>query len=122
MLCMNGITINISWEYFLGIIGALIAVAYYTNGRFATLETTVEWLSDALRELLVRAENHKQYVFDNSSPVTLTSVGREMLRSSGLKSYIDAEAASWLKRAPSGDLYRLQSWAFRLLDRIARTG
>jgi hypothetical protein len=113
---MSGLTINISWEYFLGVIGALIAVAYYTNGRFTGVETTVQWLTEAVRELLLRAENNTQRVFDNTSPISLTRSGQQVLRSSGLKSYIDTHATSWLIRAPWGDPYRLQSWAFRLLD------
>jgi hypothetical protein len=112
---MNGLSINISWEYFLGIIGALIAVAYYTNGRFTGLETSVQWLSETVRELLVRAENNTHRVFENGSPVSLTRAGQEILRNSGMKSYIDTHAAFWLDRAPSGDSYRLQSWAFRKL-------
>jgi hypothetical protein len=115
MQYMSELTINISWEYFLGVIGALIAIAYYSNGRFSGLETSVQWLSEAVRELLVRAENQTQKAFDNRSPVSLTRAGQEILLGSGLKSYIDTQATSWLVRAPSGDPYRLQAWAFRLL-------
>jgi hypothetical protein len=46
MQSMNGLTISVSWEYFLGVMGALIAVAYYTNGRLTGLETSVQWLTD----------------------------------------------------------------------------
>jgi hypothetical protein len=63
----------------------------------------------------VRVENGIQRVFDIRSPVSLTRAGREILRCSGLKSYIDTHASSWLNRAPLGDPYRLQAWAFRLL-------
>jgi hypothetical protein len=57
MQSMNGLTISVSWEYFLGVMGALIAVAYYTNGRLTGLETSVQWLTEAVRELVLRAEN-----------------------------------------------------------------
>lgn len=45
------IAIDINWEYFLGILGTLIALAYYANGRFTRLETSVEWLKDAINAL-----------------------------------------------------------------------
>jgi hypothetical protein len=48
---MDGITIYIGWEYFLGIIGALIAVAWYSNGRFTALENSMEWIMNTLRDL-----------------------------------------------------------------------
>jgi hypothetical protein len=57
MQSMNGLTISVGWEYFLGLMGALIAVAYYTNGRLTGLETSVQWLTEAVRELVLRAEN-----------------------------------------------------------------
>ena len=38
---MDTIAINISWEFFLSIIGSLVALAYYANGRFTGLETDV---------------------------------------------------------------------------------
>ncbi|MCW2114438.1 hypothetical protein M2210_006372 [Bradyrhizobium elkanii] len=36
---MEGITVHIGWEYFLGLLGTLVAVAWYSNGRFTALET-----------------------------------------------------------------------------------
>jgi hypothetical protein len=45
------LTINISWEFFLGILGTLIALAYYANGRFTRLETNFDWFADAVRDL-----------------------------------------------------------------------
>ena len=56
---MDGLTINISREYFLGMMGSLIAIAYYTNGRFTALETTVEWLKETVTELMLDSENHR---------------------------------------------------------------
>jgi hypothetical protein len=52
---MANLIINVNWEYFLGILGTLIALAYYANGRFTKLETSVEWLKDAMRELKINA-------------------------------------------------------------------
>jgi hypothetical protein len=48
---MNGITIYVDWAYFLGIVGTLIGIAYYANGRFTRIETTIEWLKEILLEI-----------------------------------------------------------------------
>ena len=48
---MNGLTIYVDWQYFLGILGALIGMAYYANGRFTKIETTMEWLKATLLEI-----------------------------------------------------------------------
>jgi hypothetical protein len=50
---MNSIIINVNWEYFLGVMGALIGIAYYTSARFSRIETSLEWIKDTLRDLLV---------------------------------------------------------------------
>ena len=118
---MNDLVITVSWEFFLGIMGTLIAIAYYANGRFTRLETNFDWLSDVLRELTIKAENISAKLFDNSSPVSLTATGRRSLDASGLKSYIDARShglISELRSATSFDLYDTQAAAFHLLGRI----
>ena len=56
---MNGITIYVDWAYFLGIVGTLIGIAYYANGRFTKIETTVEWLREILLEIKERLEDGK---------------------------------------------------------------
>jgi hypothetical protein len=48
---MNGLTIYVDWTYFFGIVGTLIGIAYYANGRFTKIETTVEWLKEILLEI-----------------------------------------------------------------------
>jgi hypothetical protein len=48
---MNGIVIYVDWAYFLGIVGTLIGIAYYENGRFTKIETTIEWLKEILLEI-----------------------------------------------------------------------
>ena len=53
---MNGLTIYVDWAYFLGIVGTLIGIAYYANGRFTKIETTVEWLKQILLEIKERLE------------------------------------------------------------------
>jgi hypothetical protein len=63
---MTSLIINVNWEYFLGILGTLIALAYYANGRFTKLETSVEWLKDAMRELKITSAK----AVSASSPAT----------------------------------------------------
>jgi hypothetical protein len=115
------LTINIGWEYLLGIIGTLIALAYYANGRLTRIETNVEWLTDAVRDLTVKAENISARAFDVHSPVSLTQTGEQLLRDSGLKSYIDRrrdDLVAQLRAIAPLDLYTVQANAFRLFHRI----
>jgi hypothetical protein len=83
------LTINITWEYFLAIFGTLIALAYYANGRLTRIETSSEWLADTVRDLSIRVENVSTRAFDLNSPISLTSTGEQLLRDSGLKSYLE---------------------------------
>jgi hypothetical protein len=70
------LTIYISWEYFLGILGTLIALAYYANGRLTRIETNFEWLADTVRDLIIKAENASTKAFEIRSPISLTAKGR----------------------------------------------
>jgi hypothetical protein len=68
---MNGITIYVDWAYFLGIVGTLIGIAYYANGRFTKIETTIEWLKEILLEIKTRLEQGTvQHKGDLSSRVS----------------------------------------------------
>jgi hypothetical protein len=114
---MNNVTISINWEYFLGLLGTLIALAYYANGRFTRLETSVEWLTETFRGLKIASENGSMKLFDTASPVSLTKVGWHVLKESGLESYIDTQEerlTAQCRRDPSSDRYEVQSSAFRI--------
>jgi hypothetical protein len=113
---MDTIAINVGWEYFLGIMGSLIAIAYYAQGRFTALETDVSWLKETLSELTIRAENIHAKLFKSSSPVSLTPAGYIALKRSGLRSYIDANRNALLDRLGRvrSDPYELQRHTFRL--------
>lgn len=116
------LSINIGWEYALGIIGALIALAYYANGRFTRLETNFDWLADAVRDLTIKLENVSSRAFEIASPVSLTATGEQFLRDSGLKSYIDRrrdELLAQLEVRVPLDSYIIQKDAFHLFDRIS---
>ncbi len=119
---METLAIYISWEFFLGLMGSLIAIAYYANGRFTGLETDVQWLKERISDLLINAENVRTKLIKNESPVSLTAAGYNVLRRSGLKSYIDTKKPILLTalnaRAPL-DRYELQCRAFRLLDKMS---
>ena len=54
---MSELSIHIGWEYFLGVVGTLIGIAYYTNGRLTRLETTVDWVKEALARLTTKLES-----------------------------------------------------------------
>jgi hypothetical protein len=119
---MDNVAITISWEFFLGVMGSLIAIAYYTNGRFTGLETDVGWLKETISELLINAENIRTKLFKNGSPVSLTATGYHVLQRSGLKSYIDTKRSkllSALNARMSADQYQLQRRAFRLLANLS---
>jgi hypothetical protein len=57
---MNGLIIYINWEYFLGLLGAIIALAYYANGRLTKVETSLEWLRDAVREMQIKFDQRSR--------------------------------------------------------------
>lgn len=114
---MGAIAINIDWQYFLGIIGTLIALGYYAQGRLTALETDVTWLKETVGELTIRAENVRTKFFKSSSPISLTPAGHAALKGSGLKSYIDANRSALLGRLKrsNSDPYEIQRHAFTLL-------
>jgi hypothetical protein len=116
------LTININWEYLLGIFGTLITIAYYANGRLTRLETNFDWLADAVRDLTIKTENVSARAFETGSPISLTATGEQLLRDSGLKSYIDNrrdELAAGLRAQAPFDLYTIQESAFRMFGRIS---
>jgi hypothetical protein len=68
---MNGLTIYVDWQYFLGILGALIGMAYYANGRITKIETTIEWLKETLLEIKQQLDNERaQQKSELAPPVT----------------------------------------------------
>ena len=119
---MDTLAINISWEFFLALLGSLIAIAYYSNGRFTALEIDVGWLKETISELLITAENVRTKLFKNGSPVSLTPTGYLVLQRSGLRSYIEAKKRmllAALRIRATSDPYELQRNAFRLLAELS---
>jgi len=115
---MNGLIIYINWEYFLGVVGTLVAIAYYANGRFTRLETSVEWLKEALRGFTIASENASMKLFEARSPLSLTRAGSRILKESGLEGYIDEHQDELIKLTklyrPHLDPNHLQDRSFRL--------
>ena len=71
-----GLTIYINWEYFLGVMGALLGLAYYANGRFTKIETSLEWMKEALQELKNDADSRTRKFFGGRA-----AAARKMTRS-----------------------------------------
>jgi hypothetical protein len=75
-----------------------------------------------VRDLAIKTENISERAFESSSPISLTATGEQLLRDSGLKSYIDQsrdELTAQLRARAPLDLYTVQESAFRLFDRMS---
>lgn len=48
----------------MGLIGTLIGIAYYTNGRLTKLETSMDWVKDTLSRLTANLEVETKLVRD----------------------------------------------------------
>jgi len=53
------INITIGWEWALGIFGLLILIAWKGSARLAALETSMDWVKNALTELKAAIDNMK---------------------------------------------------------------
>jgi hypothetical protein len=118
---MDGITIHIGWEYFLGIIAALLGVAWYTNGRFTALETSMQWVRDILSDLKTASDNVITPAFGSRSPVNLNATGEEWLVDSGLKDYLDThkdELIEMCEEKRDTNPYEVQKHIFRVFDTL----
>lgn len=89
-------------------------------GGFTRIETNFEWLADTVRDLTIKAENISARAIDTRSPISLAQTGEQLLRDSGLKSYIDRrrdELTQQLRARAPLDLYSIQEGAFRFFHR-----
>jgi len=116
---MQGLTIHIDWQWFLGILGALIAIAWYSGGRFSAIETSIQWLKEAVNELKVNSENENTPAFGTHSPVRLNPNGEDWLVFSGLKNYIDSHKSELIKICEEKRItnpYEVQKHIFKSFD------
>ena len=113
----SSLTININWEYLLGLLGSLLALAWYGSARFSRTETLIT----AMEERLTTLEGMVRGMFHSASPITLTRKGRQVLRDTGLKNYIDTHEMILVARVRAGgtrNAYDLQRAAFLLVDSL----
>lgn len=114
--------IQIDWAFFLGIMGALIAIAWYSGSRFSALETSMRWVKETLNELKLNADNaSNKPAFGSQSPINLTVVGEQWLQESGMKKYIDINKEDLMgscsdKRETNP--YEVQKYVFRIFDSL----
>ncbi len=118
---MDGLTIHIGWEWFLGIMGSLILIAWYSNGRFTALETSMQWVKDTLNELKISSDNSPTPAFGSHSPINLNQLGKEWLVESGLEKYIDSHKDELMKiceEKRGTNPYEVQKHIFRSFDTL----
>lgn len=115
------LTISIEWPYFLGIVGTLILMAWYSSARFTALETSMEWVKEILKDLKTGADNAANPAFAAGSPVNLNSTGEIWIYESGLKDYINSNKDSFLKQCvekKETNPYEVQKHTFKIFDEI----
>jgi len=118
---MEGLVINISWEYFLGIIAGLILIAWYSSSRFTALETSMQWVKDTLHDLQVSTDNASSVApaFGQGSPVNLKPTGEQWLIESGWKEYIEAHKTELMQvceEKRNTNPYEVQKHIFKAFD------
>lgn len=121
LVAMEGVIIKIGWEYFLGIIAGLIAVAWYSSSRFTALETSMDWVKGLLKEVKLSSDNSATPAFAAHSPVNLTATGEKWLNESGLKEYIDANKDKFLQTCQEKkdtNPYEVQKHIFKVFDEL----
>ena len=116
------ILIQIDWIYFLGIIGALILVAYYSGSRFSAIETSINWIKESITKLEGRVDD----AFASGSPIKLLSKGIEVLEKSGLKEYVDKHKEELMTKCKFAknftNQYDIQESAFDCFDKLDFSG
>jgi len=117
---MENVLIQINWPYFLGILGGLVLVAYYANGRFTKIETDMDWVKDTLKEIKNDSDGKRIQAFGTQSPITLLDKGKTILLDSGLKAYIDRNQDELIRQSCKGNKfdnpYDIQERAFDFFD------
>ncbi len=115
------ITLNISWEWALGIVGTLLLIAWKGSGRFTAIETGLEWIVDRLKDLKIDIDNVRNQAFQNNSPLVLTPKGKTWLNDSGLKEHIEANLPVLRKSCSEKketNAYEVQQHVFSLFDKM----
>lgn len=95
---MEGLIINIGWEYFLGIVGTLVIIVWYAGGKFAVIETRLDVLDRHISKFLLDA------FAPAHSPRQLNDRGLKVLTDSGIQPVIDSLRSELLDKLKSLDL------------------
>lgn len=115
---MDDLIIKIDWPYFLGILGSLMMIAWYTSGKFSKTET----LLGSVDKRLTNLEGKLYGTFQSQSPISLTDVGNKFLKESGLKDYIDFNKEKLFsdchKLKKISTAYDIQEVAFAFFDTV----
>ena len=128
------ILVQINWIYFLGIIGALICVAYYAGSKLKAVETDISWLKrglDEIKETVKDVANNQITAKDNrskngelfgsASPLRLKSEGLKVLEGSGMKEYVDIHEEELHEKCGHDcdiSAYEIQENVFDLFDTL----
>lgn len=124
---MDSLTINITWEWALGILitvgGALIGIAWKGSARFTAIETSMDWIKKTLDELKLTSDNQASGnpAFASHSPVSLTEIGQKWLSDSGLQQYIDTKRHELLSKCrdkQNTNPYEVQKYIFSFFDNL----
>lgn len=113
---MESLVIKIDWIYFLGLMGSLIGIAWYSSARFTKAETLLEGVDKRLTSI----EGRNNGAFQSQSPISLTVKGENLLKESGLKTFIDNEKTSLTEKCSKDNnmtsAYDVQNCAFSFFD------
>lgn len=118
---MNSLVINIDWQWALGILGALLLLAWAASRKFSKVETDITWLKEGFKDIKLAVDNlsHPPF-FKTGSPVNLTQKGSEFLKDSGLQKYIDDRRDEFIgtcsQNARNLNSYDLQNAIFDFFD------
>jgi hypothetical protein len=118
---VQGFTINIGWEYFLGIMFAMIGIAWYSSSRFTALETSMDWVKGILNELKISSDNTTTPAFGSNSPIELNETGEKWIIESGMKEYLDANKETIMAKCTDKketNPYEVQNHIFRLFSTL----
>lgn len=90
---MEPTLIQINRSYFLGILSALILMAWYGRGRLGGTETSIEWIKETVKKF----EGKVDEIYGSVFPIKLLSRGVKILEESGLKEYVEKPRADRFK-------------------------
>lgn len=93
-MATNPITINIDWQWALGIIGTLILIAFYAGSRLGRLENSMGWIKTELTNLwtaILGKEAIRHGLEGKGSPLNPTELGWKYIKESGLENIVDHE-------------------------------